>query len=129
MDSISTAELLELIFSANSVLDLQFQFWLAITFALIVATFTAKERLSKKVRLVISFLYLASTIVIFYRWWVSAQIAIEITEEVIARGVTWVAIANPFSGILRLLVFLVGTISTLWFLNTKDFFYDANDNF
>jgi len=46
VDQISSADLLNLVLAQRSSIDLQFQFWLTITFAVIVASFIAGPRQS-----------------------------------------------------------------------------------
>ncbi len=48
MDSLSHAETLELFFSAQELLDAQFQYWLSATIAAIVARFIAGDQLTRK---------------------------------------------------------------------------------
>ena len=68
MNERSNIDLLNLVLLQRSSIDLQFQFWLSITFAVVVASFTAGPRLIFQLRLyglnaaysIIIFLILAS---------------------------------------------------------------------
>ena len=66
MEAFSAAELIELTLIANELLDAQFEYWLSISFAAVVATFIGGDYLSRKMRYVLVVLYLlASTLLIF----------------------------------------------------------------
>ena len=120
MDHYSFAELTELYFLARADADTQFQFWIWITFAVIVATFAAGEKLSRRLRYLAAALYLLATkalVILFAMSAIgSARIAATITE----------ADANPLgsfpSSLLlvvvgaRWLLFIAGTAAALFFL-------------
>ena len=50
MNDISTSDLLNLVLTQRGNIDLQFQFWLTITFAVIVAAYSAGDRLDRRLR-------------------------------------------------------------------------------
>jgi len=50
-------------------IDGQFQFWLSVTFAVIVASFAGRQFLVGHLRHVVAFLYLLSTFVFASRWY------------------------------------------------------------
>ena len=50
MNDMSTSDLLNLVLTQRGNIDLQFQFWLTITFAVIVAAFSAGDRLDRRLR-------------------------------------------------------------------------------
>ncbi len=54
MESLSTAELIEIAMSMRESLDDQFQYWLTITFAVVVGSFIAGHKLNKNLRLVVT---------------------------------------------------------------------------
>jgi hypothetical protein len=114
MDQISSADLLNLVLAQRSSIDLQFQFWLTITFALIVASFIAGQRLTGKFRLLAATLYLLASAHIAARWIADGAAASEWLRVLAARGVVyevpWIA------AYLRMGVMLLGTLSALVFL-------------
>ncbi|MBM4183787.1 MAG: hypothetical protein FJ207_06110 [Gemmatimonadetes bacterium] len=64
----SEPDLWALFFDVNQDIDTQFQFWISITFAVLVASFVADERLSRVERLVIAALYLIAASIILLRY-------------------------------------------------------------
>ena len=64
MDQIPTSDLLNLLLTQRASIDLQFQFWLSITFAVIVAGFVAGRRLDLKLRLLAAALYVLASALI-----------------------------------------------------------------
>ena len=87
MDQFSPAELAELFFIRESAIDAQFQFWITITFAVIVANFVAGKRLSKRSRSVIALLYGLAVVVLVSRWYYVALDAIQFRQQLQDLGV------------------------------------------
>ena len=120
MDAFSAAELSELWFQAQAAADTQFQYWLTITFAVVVAGFVAGERLSNKLRILAAALYLLATFLLMQRFGHMATGSGPYQQALIERGID----ALPRQGltivITRVAVFLLGTASALYFLLRKD---------
>ena len=114
MDQISSADLLNLVLAQRSSIDLQFQFWLTITFAVIVAGFIAGPRLAPKLRLIAAILYVTASAHITARWMYDGAAAQVWVAELARRGVVyqvpWIA------AYLRMGLMLLGTVSALVFL-------------
>ena len=114
MEQISSADLLNLVLAQRSSIDLQFQFWLTITFAVIVASFIAGRRLVPKLRMLAAVLYVLASAHITARWIYDGIIATQWLEVLARRGVDfqvpWLA------AYLRMALMLLGTVSTLIFL-------------
>ena len=68
MDQVPTADLLNLLFVQRGSIDLQFQFWLSITFAVLAAGFVAGPRLRRGLRLLAAFLYAMASAHLMMRW-------------------------------------------------------------
>lgn len=64
----SEYEVRELILGYSQVISDQFQFWMAATFAAVVVSYTAGERLTFWVRFFVAGLYLAATALFFLRY-------------------------------------------------------------
>lgn len=120
MDSLTTAELLELILITNESLMTNFQLWIMITFVVFIARFTVKKRLEGILRISISMLYVAITIVFMIR---SASVGISYVSLVLEatnRGVELTgALAINVSANLLLAVYVFGTALTVWYLNSR----------
>ena len=114
MDLFSPAELTELVFTRESVIDGQFQFWITITFAVIVANFVAGNRLSRRSRFVIALLYALAVVVLSSRWY---YVAVEVTtlrrqldELGFVINFPWVTVIS------RGVLVMLGTAATVIFL-------------
>ena len=52
MESLSIADLTEMVLMVSNAQDDQFQYWLSISFAVIVASFIAKEKITERLKIV-----------------------------------------------------------------------------
>ena len=119
MDSLSTAELLELILNLRSDLGTQFQYWLSITFALLVARYIAGERFQMRWRIFAAVLYGLATAAFGMLYYVSGLNFRIYLAELSKRGDFWTDQSTMIIAI-RMTLFVVGTIGTLWFLFATD---------
>jgi hypothetical protein len=114
MDQISTADLVELLLMQRDSIDLQFQFWLTITFAAIAAGHVAGPRLQYGLRTLVTGLYVLASAHIALRWSYDGGVGSRWVAELVSRGVDigipWVAVW------LRTGLMLLGTVSTAVFL-------------
>ena len=114
MDQFSPAELAELYFIRESVIDAQFQFWITITFAVIVANFIAGNRLSQRSRYAAALLYALAVVVLGSRWWYVALDATQFRGQLRELGVV---LAVPSITIYaRVILVALGTAASLIFL-------------
>jgi len=118
MDQIPTSDLLSLLLTQRGSIDLQFQFWLSITFAVIVAGFVAGRRLDFKLRLLAAALYVLATAHLGTRWMYDGGVGERWVAVLVSRGVD---IGIPWVSVyLRMAVMLLGTVSALVFLLRHD---------
>ena len=114
MNEISNIDLLNLVLTQRSSIDLQFQFWLSITFAVVVASFTAGPRLIPRLRMLTCALYVLATAHIAARWYSDGQTAQTWVALLASRGVyyqtPWVAAC------FRMALMVFGTAATLVFV-------------
>ena len=116
MDSMSTAELIEIAQLFRDSLDAQFQYWLTTTFAVIVASFIAREKLDKKLRAVVSILYIVASILFYATFALAGENWNAYAAVALKRGAIYI---EPIVSLrlLRTFLFISGTLITLWFLN------------
>ena len=119
MDSLSTAELLELTMILREDLGTQFQYWLSITFAILVARYIAGERFRMSWRIFAAVLYGLTTVVFSIGYYVGGLNFRNYLGELGTRGDLWTDQTSILIGI-RMTLFVVGTIGTLWFLFATD---------
>jgi len=114
MDNLSTAELAELYLIMEEAINTQFEYWITITFAVVVASFVAGRRFNRRLRFALALLYGLSTVVLVSRLGYNALDAADFREALLASGVTlrtpWVTIIS------RITLFLLGTSAALVFL-------------
>ena len=96
-------------------LGTQFQYWLSITFAILVARYVAGERFLMTWRIFAAVLYGLATAVFSIRYYVSGLNFRNYLGELGTRGDLWTGQSSILIGI-RMTLFMVGTIGTLWFL-------------
>jgi hypothetical protein len=117
VDQLSTGELLELILLGESSIDVQFQLWLTITFATIIAGFAARRLLTQPLRWALTVLYLLATFVVASRWYYDAQDIFTYRKLLEQAGFDAqppvVTIAS------RVLLMFVGTLAAIYFLHTN----------
>ena len=119
MDSLSTAELLEFMMTIRVDMGSQFQYWLSITFAILIARYIAGERFRMNWRIFAALLYGLTTIIFSIGYYVGALNFGNYLGELETRGDLWTGQSSILIG-LRMTLFIVGTIGTLWFLFAPD---------
>ncbi len=104
-------EFLSILLQVHADLDAQFQFWISITLAVLIASFVAGEKLSPVARVVIMVLYLSAIAVFFMRYQRALDYFYYVLELYETQGVS-----NPRTGAgiapLRRTVFLLGSVVT-----------------
>ena len=120
MNELSAAELVELSVLLGETAGMQFQYWLAITFATIVASYIAGPSLDFKLKLGIAVLYGLSALLfaILYTTYLARYVMF--IEQLRSSGITYPATVFGFMvGPMRGTIWLVGTGLTLWFIFHK----------
>jgi hypothetical protein len=117
VEAFSAAELIELTLIANELLDAQFEYWLSISFAAVVATFIGGDYLSRKMRYVLVVLYLlASTLLIFkYLSVLGWTTNISTLSAEVTPGILETPLGLP-TFFVRLTLFFGGLVTTVWFI-------------
>jgi len=62
------SELIEIIYMSTASAEAQFESWMAVTIAMVVAVYTAGYRLNSKVRLIVAFLYVLICMLFYLRY-------------------------------------------------------------
>ena len=115
MDNLpSFAELQELTLLSEASIDYQFQFWLTVTFAIIVATFAGRHVLTTKLKHITTFLYTLSTFVFASRWYYDY---IDLMHyESMFRQLGHEPVIPIMTAFSRILLMSLGTVTTLYFV-------------
>lgn len=117
MSEISVAELIELLQNESASIDMQFQLWLAITSAVVIASFTGRHHLSSWVKVFVAILYTLASATILLRYANDASQFVFLKNELLSQGVEYPAVIDL--RILRALVYVGGTFATLVFILYK----------
>lgn len=119
MESLNSAELIELVLLANESLDAQFEYWLSVSIAGIVATFIGGEHLHRKMRVVLVILYLLSSMLFLMKYlsvagWILSlgELQFEVAEPVLNTPL------SPYIFVTRSILFSGGVMATVWFILT-----------
>ncbi len=115
MESVPTAELIELLLNLVNQLDLQFQYWLSVSFAVIVTSYIAGDRLSMKIRIYIFLLYILASSIFSIRYFGSRTQVLFLSQELLTRVTDWPNLGGLTSPV-RQFTFIAGIIGTTWFL-------------
>ncbi len=115
MEQYSPAELSELFLQAQALIDTQLQYWMSITFAVVVAGFVAGKRLTLRLRCIVGVLYALATFTLLIRMMTTGEDAVAIANTLQESG-SIIFHTGPSIIISRLLLFGLGTIAALYFL-------------
>jgi len=109
---IAEVQLLQLFLEVNSDIDTQFQVWVSITFAVLVASFVAGHRLSRFARTGLVALYLCAAAVLLIRY-LRAGALIPYVHDLYALydvvAPPGVGVSGP-AGLLRMVLFTLGSV-------------------
>ena len=115
MEQYSPAELSELFLQAQALIDTQFQYWMSITFAVVVAGFVAGKRLTLRLRCIVGVLYALATFTLLIRTMTTGADAVAIANTLQESG-SIIFHTGPSIILSRLLLFGLGKIAALYFL-------------
>lgn len=113
----TVAELIQLLQNESASIDTQFQLWITITSAVLIASFAARPYLSMSLKTVIAVMYLLASVTIGVRYANDASQFELLMGELRNRGVDYPSYFDL--RILRTLVYSVGSLATLAFLFSR----------
>lgn len=115
MEGLTVAEAMELIRINEEAIAIQFQTWLTITFATIVAIFAGRNLLTPLIRWLVTLLYLLASLSVAA---MSIYLAEGNAQLVVALTSHDVAVATPvFAGSVFFVLFLVGVATSVYFIH------------
>ncbi len=117
MNETTVADLIELLQNESASIDMQFQLWITITSAVIIASFAARHHLSFWMRAFIAVMYTLASVTIAFRYANDASQFVFLHNELGIRGVDYPTFIDL--RILRGLVYSCGTVATLVFMFFK----------
>jgi hypothetical protein len=117
--TLSEAELIGLFLETSQSLDSNFEFWLTVSFALLVASYLVTERLPYSVFMLTMFLYIVSTVLFMLRGMNTGRTLTSIRDQLHARNSEIVLIGadeNMVVAGLYFVVMITGTVATIAFV-------------
>ncbi len=114
MNETTVAELIELLQNESASIDMQFQLWITVTSAVVIASFAARHHLSFWMRAFVAVMYTLASATIAIRYANDASQWVFLQNELSSRGVDYPAFVDL--RILRGLVYSFGTVATLVFM-------------
>ena len=114
MNEVTIAELIELLQNESASIDTQFQLWMTITTAVVIASFAARHHLSLWMRVFVALMYALASTTIALRYTNDANQWVFLINELGSRGVEYPTIVDLRG--LRGFVYLCGTVGTLGFM-------------
>ena len=106
-------ELFQLLLGVIAEIDAQFQFWLTVTFAVLVASYTAGSRLSRRLRAAMALFYLWATAVIVVRYLTAITYYGDLARLAAELGVSNTPETSLWAGVLRMGLFFAGCVATV----------------
>ena len=103
-------ELVTLMQEFGASISEQFNFWLATTFAIVVASYTAGDRINLSFRVVLVALYLMACAVFFLRYLGAVDSVSSLAEQLQAMGSDLGPRSVPVSSFIRQLLMISGTL-------------------
>jgi undecaprenyl pyrophosphate phosphatase UppP len=117
VEALTVGEAIELIRINEEAMATQFQTWLTITFATIVAVFAGRNLLTKLMKRLVTLLYLLASLSVAAMSIYLAESNAQLTATLASRDV---AVAAPvFTGIVFFVSFLAGVGTTVYFIHMK----------
>jgi hypothetical protein len=110
------ADALELMASEMAQIDAAFQFWLASTFAVIIAIHATRESIEIKLKTTITFLYVLLTIYSLVKTVGDFQQLSYLDSFVMASGVNLPNDISAIAGLLRFALYGLGSIATILYI-------------
>ncbi len=119
MDTLTSSDLITFMLAQRESMDAQIQFWISVTFALVVVSFSAGEKLSFQLRMLAGMLYLLATYTFVARWIHDYSEMALMLQEINSRGlVEFTALTFPAAA--RFLLVIMGTLTAMVFLFKKN---------
>ena len=115
----SEAELISLFVESSQALDANFEFWLTVSFALVVASYLVAEKIPVAVYGLTTTLYLAASALFMLRGHANGRMLTSIRDQLDAMGSTITLITpaeNTLVATLYLFIMIGGTFGTIAFV-------------
>ena len=116
------ADLIGLFIESSQALDSNFEFWLTVSFALLVASYLVTEEVPYPVFLITMFLYVAATTLFMVRGMNMGRTLTSIRDQLVAMSSKTALISsneNMFVAVLYFVIMISGTTATIAFVHWR----------
>ena len=113
-EELTNEELIQLYEAVTSSVNAQFEMWLTITFAVIIASYIAGHRLAKSLQYIIATLYAAVSVLLYLMLLGAVRFSAQF--DALAIGTSTEAELIRIIVVLRTLVWIFGSIATIVFI-------------
>ena len=125
MNDASVTDLIALLQSESESIDTQFQLWITVTSAVVIASFAAGIHFSRQMQIFIVFMYTLASAAIGLRYANDASQFLFLHNELKLRGVDYPTVIDL--RVLRTVVYICGTIATTLFVFARSRADTRND--
>ncbi len=116
MNDATVTDLIGLLQNESGSIDMQFQLWVTVTSAVVIASFAAGNHFSRRMKVFIAIMYALASAAIGLRYANDASQFLFLQNELKLRGVEYPTVIDL--RILRTLVYSFGTVATTIFIFT-----------
>lgn len=116
MEEISSYQAMQLALDLLDFVGVQFQYWLAMTFALIVATYTTAGKMNWFLKLGVGLLYVLSSFLFIWIYLDAGADYLKLSDLLESRGVDLIQHHSWVTGAVRVLIWAIGSIVALAYL-------------
>ena len=114
MNEATVTDLIALLQNESASIDMQFQLWITVTSAVVIASFVAGRHFSRRMKFFIAGMYALASVAIGFRYANDASQFLFLHNELKLRGVEYPTVIDL--RILRTLIYTCGTIATTMFV-------------
>ena len=115
MNELTVYEAIELIRTNEEAISTQFQVWLTITFSTIVAVFAGRKLLTRKIKWLVTMLYMLASVAIAASSIYLAESNAQLTNLLVEKGAH--VPAPVFAGAAFFILFMAGVMTTVYFIH------------
>ena len=114
MNDVTVTDLIGLLQNESASIDMQFQLWITVTSAVVIASFAAGDHFSRQMKIFIAAMYALAAAAIGLRYANDASQFLFLQNELNLRGVEYPTVVDL--RVLRTLVYSCGTLATTFFV-------------
>jgi hypothetical protein len=116
MNEVTVTDLIGLLQNESASIDMQFQLWITVTSAVVIASFAAGDHFSRQMKVFIAAMYALASAALGFRYENDASQFLFLNDELKRRGVEYPTFVDL--RLLRTLIYISGTVATSMYVFT-----------